>query len=62
MSMIRCTNCAALIDSDDDPDCFIPPDKIDKRGHVWCETCRDREEQYWNRVDEGRQRAKDGER
>lgn len=59
MSMIRCERCDVLIDSDDDPDCFVEPDKLDPRSHVWCEACRDKETAYWDRVDAGRQRAKD---
>lgn len=40
MSMIMCTRCDFLIDSDDDPDCFIHID--DKpTEHVWCEACRE---------------------
>ncbi len=59
MSMIRCDRCDTMIDSDDDPECFVEADKIDKRDHVWCESCRDADEKYWDRVDEGRQRAQD---
>ena len=62
MSIVSCDRCGRHIDSDFDLECFIEPDLLDKRSHVWCESCRDKESAYWERVDEGRHRAKDGER
>lgn len=59
MSMCVCDRCSRYIDSDEDPDCFVGPDRIDTRAHIWCEQCREKEAAYWDRVDEGRQRAKD---
>ena len=61
MSIIRCDRCSTMIDSDEDAECFVEPDKFGKLPHVWCEPCRDADAAYWDRVDEGRQRAKDGE-
>ena len=46
MSMIRCESCSHLIDSDDDPDCFVYVGNY-KRLHaemVLCERCRDERE------------------
>ena len=70
MSMVICEDCDRLFDSDDDPDCFIEVGNM-RRLHktkILCESCREdwleelEQEAYWDRVDEGRQRAKDGER
>jgi hypothetical protein len=63
MSIITCDRCDRYIDSDRDPDCFVEVGNMraQTRNAVWCETCRDKEAAYWDRVDEGRQRAKDGE-
>ena len=42
MSMIYCGACALLIDSDDDPGCFIGDDPYYEVEHeVLCETCRE---------------------
>ena len=38
MSMIRCDECERLIDSDDDPDCFI--DTSPTTTVSLCERCR----------------------
>lgn len=38
MSMIRCDLCDRLIDSDDDPDCFVEGNP----SGCFCEPCRDR--------------------
>lgn len=45
MSVCRCDKCSDLIDSDNDPDCFIE----DLTGHlgrdrIICETCRESED------------------
>ena len=39
MSMITCANCGMIIDSDDDPDCFVTIDS----GVDWClcDMCRE---------------------
>ena len=42
MSMIRCERCPTLIDSDDDPDCFVSIN--DNDSIVMCEPCRDKHE------------------
>jgi hypothetical protein len=48
MSMIRCDRCERLIDSDDDPECFV-----EKTDEVLCEWCRgDIESQQENSDDE----------
>lgn len=39
--MIACSNCPAVIDSDDDPACFTGPEGD---GPVLCEPCRDKAE------------------
>ncbi len=44
MSMIRCEGCSELIDSDDDPECFV---EVGNMRHlhkeiILCEPCRDR--------------------
>jgi len=46
MSMIRCEQCERLIDSDDDPDCFIEnPGMPGSMGdEVLCEWCREKRE------------------
>ena len=44
MSMVICEDCDALIDSDDDPDCFVEIGNM-RRLHatkVMCEYCRDK--------------------
>lgn len=47
MSMVICHRCDNLIDSDDDPDCFIPLGE--GRTRVYCEACRDEpEDDEWN--------------
>lgn len=38
MSMIRCDDCAVLIDSDNDPECFW--DMPNKQTRVLCLCCR----------------------
>ncbi len=50
MSMIRCEDCSRLIDSDDDPDCFVYVGNY-KRLHddkVMCEPCRER---YFEKIE-----------
>lgn len=56
MSVLRCTRCSALIDSDDDPACFVEnPGLPGSMGdQVLCEPCRDREESERDRGDEPR--------
>lgn len=39
MSMIRCDECSRLVDSDDDPECFLTRDRKD---WIVCEVCRER--------------------
>jgi hypothetical protein len=34
MSMVLCDCCMNLIDSDEDPDCFVG-------DRIWCEACRE---------------------
>jgi hypothetical protein len=44
MSMILCDRCNMVIDSDDDPDCFVETGN-QRRLHettILCETCRDK--------------------
>lgn len=41
MSCIRCDRCPEIIDSDDDPECFLSDD------YVLCEACRE-----WTLADE----------
>jgi hypothetical protein len=47
MSMCRCDGCSRIIDSDDDPECFVEVGNM-RRLHdtiILCEPCReDREE------------------
>ena len=46
MSMVICEKCDRLIDSDDDPDCFVETGNM-RRLHqtvVMCEPCRDYDE------------------
>lgn len=43
MSMIKCDSCQSIIDSDDDPDCFIETKYGDK---VSCQWCRGKDEAY----------------
>lgn len=42
MSMIRCEDCRAIIDSDDDPDCFVSFQRTAEDEHttVRCQACR----------------------
>ena len=42
MSMITCEDCDRLIDSDDDPDCFVYTGNYKRQHHekVMCENCR----------------------
>ena len=52
MSMVMCSRCDALIDSDDDPECFVEIGNM-RRLHktiVLCESCRDRDER--DRIDD----------
>lgn len=45
MSMIRCDRCSRLIDSDDDPECFVEVDNdegIASYLGAFCEWCRDK--------------------
>lgn len=55
MSMIGCDNCDQMIDSDDDPACFVeapacaPHDMRKILEQVLCENCRERE---WERQQE----------
>lgn len=44
MSIIICESCDRMIDSDDDPDCFVEVGNM-RRMHqtaVYCEPCRER--------------------
>ena len=49
MSMICCQACEALIDSDDDPGCFVeppdctPPEQRARATTIMCEPCREAE-------------------
>lgn len=40
MSMIRCDRCAQIIDSDDDPECFVENPGCRYGDRVICEACR----------------------
>ena len=51
MSMVTCDECGEFIDSDDDPDCFVEVQRLNMQEKVWCETCR--EEQDDERGDAG---------
>ena len=45
MSMIRCELCSRLIDSDDDPECFVEEfwtGTTPERDGVLCEPCREK--------------------
>lgn len=42
MSVILCTRCTDMIDSDDDPECFIHDNEGTLTDAVWCEACRDK--------------------
>jgi|GEM_PF-5740201 len=57
MSMIRCDHCPALIDSDDDPDCFVEVGNMRRLSEtiVMCEPCRDR----WREKREAEEAAAD---
>jgi hypothetical protein len=46
MSMILCESCDRLIDSDDDPDCFVEVGNMRRMTStmVLCEPCRERME------------------
>jgi hypothetical protein len=47
MSMIFCQGCDCLIDSDDDPECFVPDPRQSLKPYpdlVLCESCRERRE------------------
>lgn len=47
MSVVICQRCDALIDSDDDPDCFVETGNM-RRLHettILCEPCRERREE-----------------
>lgn len=42
MSLIACQECGRIIDSDDDPDCFVEGNYTAKRlNMVLCEQCRE---------------------
>jgi hypothetical protein len=47
MSMIRCDRCSRLIDSDDDPECFVQVidhgDDGATKDAVLCEPCREKQ-------------------
>lgn len=43
MSMILCTNCGEVVDSDNDPEGFYVKD-----GEYWCKGCRERS--GWNEM------------
>jgi hypothetical protein len=47
MSMIKCAGCDAMIDSDDDPDCFVEVGNMRRlhRTIAFCEPCRERREE-----------------
>ncbi|KKL91417.1 hypothetical protein LCGC14_1894960 [marine sediment metagenome] len=56
MSMIYCGDCRVLIDSDDDPGCFIGDDPYYEVAHeVLCEACRERYVREDMKMDEARQ-------
>lgn len=44
MSCIRCDGCSRIIDSDEDPECFVEVGNMraQTKDVVWCEPCRDR--------------------
>jgi hypothetical protein len=48
MSMIRCSKCSLVVDSDDDPEMFVEVITFGDDGAtetvVMCETCREKEE------------------
>lgn len=48
MSMIRCDSCSELIDSDDDPSCFVEVGNMrsQTKDMVLCESCRDRLDEH----------------
>lgn len=52
MSMIGCEACGHLIDSDDDPDCFVEVPWLNLADKVWCEGCRENE---WDKHDRSQQ-------
>lgn len=39
MSMIMCTRCDRMIDSDDNPECFVHDREGNLTDEVWCESC-----------------------
>lgn len=41
MSMIDCDDCGVLIDTDDDPGCFIENPYDGRDTTVWCLQCRE---------------------
>ena len=48
MSMVICADCDSLIDSDDDPECFVEIGNM-RRLHqtiILCENCRGRRDGY----------------
>ena len=61
MSMIRCDGCDRIIDSDDDPDCFVEVGNMRRMNFtkVMCERCRD--EYYSAMDDQADRRAYEGE-
>lgn len=53
MSCIRCERCSDLIDSDEDPECFVATGSKDV---VWCENCRnDMEEELEDKCNSSRE-------
>ena len=59
MSMVMCEQCETLIDSDDDPDCFVEV-LVKRNQHVeeiYCRACRQEmenaNERAWDRQQEG---------
>lgn len=51
MSMVICEHCDALIDSDDDPHCFVEVGNMRRQTHteIICDNCRER---IWDRMQE----------
>lgn len=49
MSMVRCDGCDRFIDSDDDPECFWPPEVTpNSDDKVYCEWCREERGLNWD--------------
>ncbi len=50
MSLIKCDKCDAIIDSDEDPDCFIENLTGHGEDYVACERCREYLTQQQERI------------